>query len=805
VVALQSLLAALFLLAMASMASADEPIQISVDATKPSIRVSPSLYGVFFEEINQAGEGGLYSELVQSSGMNGSRDGNLPPGWSGTSASFDTAQRSNENRPGSIHIKGSGEATNSGFWGMHIPSGKARIVAWVKTNQPMRISLRSGPNSYKLASVEAGGSWQLIDRVVRVNERPRWPQPGPTPMGRADFTTNEGEASTLVFSATGAGSSYIGYASLKSEDADGFRADLFSKVSAMRPAFVRFPGGCYVEGQDLSKSWKWKDSLGPVYDRKGQEVCFWGYTTSNGLGFHEYLTWCEKMRAAPLFVANVGMSHSEITPLDEMDQWVESALDAIEYANGSATSKWGAQRAKNGHPKPFNLKYVEIGNENGFGWSFGGPQPYYDRYKILFDAIKKKYPKIITIADVPVPSRVEVIDEHYYQSPAWFWSNAHRYDDYDRSGPKIYVGEYAVTRGSGAGNLDAALGEAAFMTGMERNSDIVTMSSYAPLFVNVNNKQWNPDAIVFDSGRSYGTPSYWVQALFGQNRPDVIVEHSVTGTDSKPPTISGGVGLQTWRTQAEFKDVRVVADGREVFNSARLANADLKLAQGKWTLSSGVIKQTSEEENRRLVFPSVNLAGTQHYIYSMKARKLAGDEGFIIMFDTHGDGRSMQWNVGGWGNKQNAFQADGDPIQPMLPGSIGTGKWYDIRIEREPGKISAYLDGKLVQTVSEPSRPDFTVVAGVSEKARELVVKVVNGSDVSRSAILNLNGVRAGARARGILLTGGSLLEENTFTEPNKISPTKFTTDKIGPSMSFSFAPRSLTILRMPLEAKGNQ
>ena len=212
---------------------------------------------------------------------------------------------------------------------------------------------------------------------------------------------------------------------------------------------------------------------------------------------------CEDISAEPLFVINCGMSHREVVPMEKMGEFVQDALDAIEYANGPTTSKWGAVRAKAGHPKPFNLRLLEIGNENG------GPA-YNERYRLIGQAVKDKYPEVNLIAGLwggyPQTRLAEIIDEHYYSTPAFFFQNANKYDSYDRKGPKIYVGEYAVTQGCGNGNLIAALGEAAFMTGMERNSDVVAMASYAPLFANVNHRGWNPDLIYFDSSRVVASP-----------------------------------------------------------------------------------------------------------------------------------------------------------------------------------------------------------------------------------------------------------------------------------------------------------
>ena len=249
---------------------------------------------------------------------------------------------------------------------------------------------------------------------------------------------------------------------------NGLRPDLAEKLAAMKPAFVRFPGGCYVEGGNYCKdAFRWKTTIGDMSERPGHSNSTWNYWSTDGLGYHEYLQMCEDLKAEPLFVFNVGMSHREVEPMETMQKWIDIATSGIEYANGPVTSKYGAMRAQNGHPKPFNLKYVEIGNENGGA-------AYNQRYALFYDVLKKMYPTLRLVANTTVTSRpMDIVDEHYYSTPGFFSSNAHRYDTYDRKGYKVYVGEYACTELCGKGNLQAALGEAAFMTGMERNSDVV--------------------------------------------------------------------------------------------------------------------------------------------------------------------------------------------------------------------------------------------------------------------------------------------------------------------------------------------
>ncbi|RYG20638.1 alpha-L-arabinofuranosidase, partial [bacterium] len=695
-------------LALLNPAPAQAPITISVDASRVGAAISPSLYGIFFEEINQAGDGGIYAELLRNRGLETTRGTDLPEGWRNVSgASLDSTQGPNDAHPRSIRIDAGGSVENTGFWGVPVEAGDSyRLVLWTKGSGTAKVGFGAAP----LAIGSAGDDWKRFEKTIKAG---------------ADGNTR------LTIAAEG-GPVNVAFASLIPVETwkgrkNGLRIDLAQKVADMKPNFVRFPGGCYVEGGDrFEDAFDWKRSVGPIEERKGLARSMWGYSNTFGLGYHEYLQWCEDLGADPLFVVNAGINHRQTTPMNQMGKWIDDALDAIEYANGPVSSKWGALRAKNGHPKPFNLKYVEIGNENG-GWFFGGNEAYAPRYRVIFDAIKAKYPNILTISNQALPGQpLEIVDEHYYEDPSWFWRNANRYDGYDRKGPKIYVGEYAVTKGSGLGNLDAALGEAAFMAGMERNSDVVTMTSYAPLFVNVNNKQWNPNAIVFDAQRSFGTPSYHVQALFANNRPDKNVSVTYPATQGEGPKAGGGIGLMTWNTKTEFRDIVVTENGRPTYSSSGISASGLERARGHWSVTGDTITQSALETDRTVQLRGALPKGD--YTLSLKARKLEGLEGFIIMLDQNEIG-GLQWNVGGWQNRETAFQRNGTVVGRALPHSVETGRWYDVRIERQGNRTRGYLDGKLIQEIVEEGAPNLVAVAGIDSKAKELVLKVVNGAN----------------------------------------------------------------------------
>ena len=316
--------------------------------------------------------------------------------------------------------------------------------------------------------------------------------------------------------------------------ANGNRVDLMQKLAAMKPAFLRFPGGNYLEGDHIADRYEWKKTIGPLVDRPTHPSP-WRYHSSDGLGLLEFLGWCEDLHMQPVLAVYAGYSllHEHVNPGPELAPYVQDALDEIEYVTGSADSRWGSERAKDGHPAPFTLTYVEIGNEDQFDRSGS----YDGRYTQFYEAIKKKYPQLQLIATAPIKTtRPDVIDDHFYRSAEQFFGDTHHYDKTDRGGPKIFVGEWATREGDPTPNFNAALGDAAWMTGMERNSDVVVMASYAPLLVNVNagGMQWSTDLIGYDALSSYGSPSYYAQMMFSNHIGDEVLESSM---DSSNPRV----------------------------------------------------------------------------------------------------------------------------------------------------------------------------------------------------------------------------------------------------------------------------
>lgn len=787
-----------------------QPVTLTVHVDQPGAHVSPRLYGVFFEEINHAGEGGLYAELVRNQDFEetGPED-SQPAGWSFRSEgqargsmTLDTAHPLNAAHPRSLRLdvtavlSGRVSVLNEGYWGIPVRKGASyRLSLYAR---------RSAGRGGSLAASLEGAGGQVYANAVISGLAADWKR------FACRLTANAGDpAARLVLSTPIPGSLWLNVVSLFpaatwKQRPHGLRVDLAGKVAAIHPAFVRFPGGCYVEGNRLANAFRWKNTLGDIADRPGHLNDNWGYWSSDGLGFHEYLQMCEDVGAAPLFVVNCGIAHYDVVPMDQLQPWIQDALDAIEYANGPMTSHWGALRARNGHPAPFGLRYVEIGNENGlFGRLGGTREQYAERYRAFYNAIKARYPHLQLIADTRVPYSMDLVDEHFYNGPGWFWANTDLYDHYDRRGPRIYVGEYAVTQGCGRGNLRAALAEAAFMTGLERNSDIVRMASYAPLFVNIHNRRWNPDAIVFDAAQSYGTPSYYVQKLFAQNRADVVLSMDLNIKSTPAPTVKGGIGLGTWLTQAEYKEIAVTQHGQTVYRSDFAQSAShWQPLRGDWKVVDGAYQQSAGADDRRAMLVDPALSDASDYTIHLKARKLGGTEGFLILFHARDENNYTWWNVGGWGNHEHGLEKSSGggkiPLGRRVPGSIETGRWYDIRIELEGPRIRCYLDDQLIHDVQDRPVPTFVAVAGTAGRGREIILKAVNGADLPIKATIRLeNAGSLGSTGQAITLTSSSMDDENSLAQPAKVAPVSRSISGIAPRFTFTFPARSVTVLRL--------
>lgn len=806
------LIAVLFI----SACSMNAQVVINVDATQKGPEISPTHYGIFYEDINHAADGGLYAELIRNrsfeddlmgggrnmrrrGGQNNQNEGQTEPrisNWfSVGSASLKLIQEnllnSVQHNALNVMLKKAGDGVrNEGFWGINAVKGtKYRLSFWAKSlngyNGTITAQLQS-TNGQSLGNVKInanfGKEWKKYTAIITAT--------GNDPRAEFSLTADKvGEFQIDVVS--------LFPPTFKNRE-NGMRPDLAQMLADMHPRFMRFPGGCFVEGQQSpDNAFRWKRTIGPIEQREGHANVNWGYRTSDGIGFHEFLQLSEDLGAKPLFVVNVGIWHGGCTPYDQIGEWIEECMDALEYANGDITTKYGKMRAENGHPAPFNLEYIEIGNENyNFNMNNNSDQSdhYPERYIQFYNAIKAKYPNVHCIGNVESWSTdnpswrnnypVEMVDEHYYRNPKWFADRFDKYDSYDRSKYKIYVGEYAVTSQFGdIGNLNAALGEAVYMMGMENNSDVVVMNSYAPIFVNENDARWRPDMIRFNSNKVMGTPSYYVQQLFPNNIGTQVLKTEWTykltmpqankEVENKPVQ----VGLATWNTNVQYRNAQLIVDGSTI----NIGDFSKWVRQsGSWNATNSELSQTSNETPAMILCPTQ--IDAKKYTYKVQAKKLSGAEGFMVLFG-YKDAQNFQWyNIGGWSNVQNNVEQTigGGKIQIARDKrfSVQNDKWYDLQVDIEGDNIKCYLDGKLDFTckLQKSSAMEGVYASTTIDAAtKTMYVKIVNVGEGFADGTLNLKNCSIDTNKADavtlIRLASKDGNDENTLDNPKNIYP----------------------------------
>jgi alpha-L-arabinofuranosidase len=450
-------------------------------------------------------------------------------------------------------------------------------------------------------------------------------------------------------------------------------------------------------------------------------------------------------------------------------------------------------RAAAGHPAPFPLKYIEVGNEDQ-GARYGA------RFARFYKAIHAKYPQIEVALDswiagidrqaIDAAGKFEIFDEHAYKPLNWAIENFDSFAQYAREGWKLYIGEFATNTGVGRGNLIAALNDVAYMMSMEKNSDLVHMGSYAPLLENVNKRDWDVNLIHFDSSRLFARASYYAAKLFAEHRPDVNLPAAVKYESADPRPVMGKIGLGTWNTSAEYKDVRVESGGRVLYASDfSEGTAGWQTQRGTWSVQDGAYRQ----KDNTVAFAYFGEADWKDVTITAKARKLGGSEGFLIVAGT-ADGRQIRWNVAGWNNRQSAIQA-GDAIEgPIARGGVETDRWYDLKVEVRGRTLRCWMDGKLVNEYTLPRVDTVLAIAGKDERTGETVIKVVNSSGEPAKMDLRVPG--AGKQAKVWVLSSANPTDENSFEEPMKIAPRE-SREQAGTAFSHEFPPYSLTVIRI--------
>jgi len=640
-----NIFAALMMAAMTSLGASAQH-QFAVQANKPVVEIQPTMYGIFFEDINFGADGGLYAEMVEN------RSFEFPQrlmGWNtfGNVTVSDVKPAFDRN-PHYVTLEASGAREkqtgleNRGFFGMGLKKDMkydftvyARLHLLNGKQTKIRVELVNSNNNViaKQSITITNNKWQKYTTTLT--------SPQTDAKGLMRVYLESGESVDLD------------HISLFPQDNwNGLRADLVQDLSDLHPGVFRFPGGCIVEGTDLETRYEWKNSVGAPENRPLNENR-WNYTFPHrlypnyyqtyGLGFYEYFLLSEKIGADPLPILSVGLScqyqnsdndKNAHVAVDQLQSYIDDALDLIEFANGPVTSKWGKLRADMGHPAPFNLKQIGIGNEQ---W---GPL-YPERLQKFMEQIHAKYPKI-KICGSSGPSAdgkdfdygweqmrklgVDMVDEHYYKSPDWFRSNAGRYDNYDRKGPKVFAGEYAAHAKHDPNSWEAALSEAAFMTGLERNADVVYQATYAPLFAHVEGWQWRPDLIWFDNLTSVRSANYYVQQLYGLNKGTHVLSLTENGK-----TVKGENGLYATacfdkhtksyivkiaNTSNEEKEITVTFNGLKKLKAGKVTvlHADDIQAENKIDHKNAVVPVTSDVQTNGNVL-NVKMKANSFVVY----------------------------------------------------------------------------------------------------------------------------------------------------------------------------------------------
>jgi alpha-L-arabinofuranosidase len=684
------------------MTTSDDAVRITVNESFGT-EINPDMWGVFFEDINSSADGGLYAELIRNRDFTFTeRDA---PGWGPLTGWSATGAVQPSGSP--IHIELDGRdapasITNHGFGG--IP---------VRQDQPLLLDIAVDPLEGTPAI------------TVTIHDTDGNVLAKSVPGDLVLVPSGDCTAARLTVSVTG-GNAAVSWVSLFPQatwrgEANGLRPDLADTIADLRPRFIRFPGGCVAHGLGLDNVYRWKDTVGPVRDRIGDSN-LWGYHQSMGLGYLEYFRFCEQLGADPLPVLAAGVC-CQNTPGgqaafddEQLATYIRDIRDLIEWANGPADSPWGAVRAAAGHLEPFSLRYIGIGNEDEQTPAFRS------RFAEILAVLRTEHPEISVVGTVgPFPSgsdyeqgwatarelKVPIVDEHSYKAPKWYFQNLDRFDEYDRSGPKVYVGEY----GSRGNTMLCALAEAAYMAAMERNGDVVHLASYAPLLAKMGNTQWEPDLVYFDNERVLPSLNYWVQQMHARAAGDRALAVDVAGAP------------QWTRRRSE----------RSRFS--------VRAASGMLTVEDVSIEDTS---GRR---PVPGASGVQRYqapgdahgvdvIYRARVRLDGGQDGFVVAFGDDESDLSYEWHFGTWQEKSLVlgYVADGlyDEWTEPLPFTWSRGHEFDLEvIVRDAGRhITCSIDGDVVHDVHEEPSPEerFSATAIRDAASGRTVVKVVNAT-----------------------------------------------------------------------------
>lgn len=769
------------------------------------IDVSESLYGLFFEDINRAGDGGLYAELLRNRAFD---DGVIPAeceydaknklitsptGWK---SSFDCSEREgiagweavggvemkltdkttlHKNRKRALEVNFNGGAIrNDGFMGVPVEAGKSyRFFMFAKSAQKAEISVLLSSDKgteYAKSTFEVLGDYEKYECELTSSE--------------TDYNAR------LVISSSASHTVTIGFTSLFPKETymgreNGLRKSLVERLLKLNPAFLRFPGGCIVEGFSKETAFRFEDTIGPVWERNPHWL-LWAYMTTNGLGFHEYLQFCEDAKIDAMYVFNCGMTCQGRNPDYFADKLIEEfyadTVHGILYATAPADTEWGAKRAENGHTEPFDiLKYIEIGNEN---WG----DEYNKRYRLFYDRLKKEFPQFTYISTDHTEKsglKTEMVDEHFYSDPVFFATNTKFYDNLDRNGVKIYCGEYAATIGCKEGNLYGALGEAAFLTGIERNQDIVTMTSYAPIFQNVAYKAWEPDMIIFNNHEDYAIPSYYMLELFGNNRGSYVCQHDIE-TDYDKHMEKGNFSI-VLENGTSFSEIKL--NGKPC-KGIRTLEGNLEIADNEniTFIGSGIGIMGDTSESTQCFSAVINCKNSKITVRFWDVGLSGEDQNHYDWVLENGKSSVVHYN--GWSRETICDSIQCNAFEEKNTVEINTyGDSFKIILN------GVTLHEKLLTLI-----PHLTAVCTVDEKTSEVITKLVNFSEKEITVNIRTDSDMLN-EAKITTLTGDSYYSKNTFENKTAVFPY---TERIKASSDYNVVikPRSVNVIRQKMGTK---
>ncbi|WP_127495301.1 alpha-L-arabinofuranosidase C-terminal domain-containing protein [Paenibacillus glycanilyticus] len=773
------------------------------------------LFGIFFEDLNHAADGGLYAELVQNRSFEfdpiDHPDYHAFMGWEKVErgggqaeATIGESQPINSRIPHyaviDIAAEGNGVGLmNLGFnSGIPVKQGDRYLFSVfarrdASFHEPLTVTIEGADGTvYGEAAIEVHSSeWMKYEAVI------------------TSAATDTG--SRLVLLTKGQGKLYLDMVSLFPEKTylkrpGGLREDIAKLLADLKPKFMRFPGGCLVHDgslnpDDRNSMYRWKNTIGPVEQRPARRNN-WRYNQTLGLGYYEYFQLCEDIGAKPIPILPGGYDphHNRIVPIEELSPWIQDALDLIEFANGDASTTWGAIRAELGHPEPFGLEYIGIGNEEV-------GEPFFERYPYFHRAIKEKYPAMKVInSSGPFAAGTEyergwqsarehqsdLVDEHYYSSPEWFLANYHRYDNFKADDPKVFLGEYA----SWGNTYYNALAEAAYMTGLEKNAHAVGLACYAPLLCNVDYVNWKPDMIWFNNHEVYGTPNYYVQQLFMHHQGDQLITIEASGLEAAPndmkKPINGALSLETDRCSFRYWDIVLVNND----------NGEVK------KLNNGLpctLSDTEEDRRNGTSVKAIDLGETdwENYTITLKAQRMSGPKGFNLKFGQTDEKNKQIWEFGGWQNQDSIIASHINGRGSVLTQSlfnVEDHKEYDLKLEVSGRRIRAWINGELINETEDalPVIEPLYYSASYDRTTGDTIVKVVNVQDNSVNADVVLEDLQKPFLNVDIHeMSGHSLDDENTFEAPDRVSPKQSRIRVQGNRFAYDFPKHSITVFRV--------